>query len=228
MNPDEVWAIIPVKETSEAKQRLAGVLSAPLRKALALAMLEDVLAVISGVDGLGGLILVTVDADAMRLAKRYGGETLAAGAHDGHTGAVTAGARHLIAQGRDTMLTLPGDLPLITSTEIGQLVAAHRPASSFTIAPAHDEQGSNAILMSPPLAVPLRFGEGSYFPHLAAARACGIEPCVMHLPGIAFDIDNPQDLHHFAQLGSPTRAGALVAAHKREIDRAAAPFPARG
>jgi 2-phospho-L-lactate guanylyltransferase (CobY/MobA/RfbA family) len=32
-------------------------------------------------------------------------------------------------------------------------------------------------------------------------------------PGIAFDIDNPQDLAHFAQLGSRTRAGALLAEH---------------
>jgi 2-phospho-L-lactate guanylyltransferase len=81
--------------------------------------------------------------------------------------------------------------------------------------------------MSPPLAVPLRFGEDSFFPHLAAARACGIEPQVLHLPGIAFDIDNPQDLHHFAQLGSATRAGALVAAHAAEIGHTAALTGAR-
>jgi 2-phospho-L-lactate guanylyltransferase len=144
-------------------------------------------------------------------------QTIAAGARDGHTGAVNAGARHLIAQGRSTMLTLPGDLPLVTAAEIEQLIAVHGAAPAFTIAPAHDELGSNAILMSPPQAVPLRFGEDSYFPHLAAARAQGIEPCVLRLPGIAFDIDNPQDLHHLAQLKSKTRAGTLIAAHANEM-----------
>ena len=213
--PADVWAIIPVKETHDAKQRLAPALSAPLRQHLALAMLEDVLEAV-GAAHLGGVILVTVDAQAIALAKRYGAQTIADGAHDGHTGAVTAGARHLIAHGRATMLTLPGDLPLVTAAEIEKLVAAHGPASAFTIAPAHDKQGSNAILMSPPDAVPLRFGEDSFFPHLAAARACGIEPCVMELPGIAFDIDNPQDLHHFAQLGSRTRAGRFIAENASE------------
>src|SRR5271154_712453 len=58
-DPGEVWAIIPVKETQGAKQRLAPVLSAPLRQALALAMLEDVLEAIAGVKDLGGAILVT-------------------------------------------------------------------------------------------------------------------------------------------------------------------------
>jgi 2-phospho-L-lactate guanylyltransferase len=221
-DPGEVWAVIPVKETANAKQRLAPALSQPLRQALALAMLEDVLEAVAAVEGLGGTILVTADVPAIALAGRYGAETIADGAHAGHTGAVTAGARHLIAQHRSTMLTLPGDLPLVTATEIEQLIAAHGPAPAFTIAPAHDELGSNAILMSPPDAVPLRFGENSFFPHLAAARAGGIEPCVLHLPGLAFDIDNPQDLHHFAQLGSNTRAGALIAAHAGEIGKATA------
>ncbi|HTW50742.1 MAG TPA: hypothetical protein VME45_02475, partial [Stellaceae bacterium] len=97
------------------------------------------------------------------------------------------------------------------------LIAAHGPAPSFTIAPAHDDLGSNAILMSPPRAVPLRFGEDSFFPHLAAARALGIEPCVLRLPGIAFDIDNPRDLHHFARLKSATRAATLIAEHAKDM-----------
>jgi 2-phospho-L-lactate guanylyltransferase len=210
-DPGDVRAIIPVKATRGAKQRLAPVLSAPLRQALALAMLEDVLEAVSGVAGLGGAVLVTVDPQAERLARRYGMMTLADGAHDGHTGAVNAGARYLVASGHQTMLTLPGDLPLITAPEIETMIAAHGPAPAFTIAPAHDDLGSNAILMSPPQAVPLRFGEDSFFPHLDAARAQGIEPCILRLPGIAFDIDNPQDLHHFAQLEPRTRAGRLLA-----------------
>jgi 2-phospho-L-lactate/phosphoenolpyruvate guanylyltransferase len=217
--PAEVWTVIPVKETAGAKQRLAPVLSAKLRQALALAMLEDVLAAAAGVEGLGGLLLVTADPLAAALARRYGATTIVDGAHDGHTGAVTAGARQLIARGRNTMLTIPGDIPLVTPAEIAQMVAAHGPAPAFTIAAAHDDLGSNAILMSPPDAVPLRFGENSFFPHLAAARAHGIEPCVLRLPGIGFDIDNPRDLHHFAQLGTATRAGRLIAEHAAEIGR---------
>jgi 2-phospho-L-lactate guanylyltransferase len=216
-DPGEVWAIIPVKETIGAKQRLAPVLSAPLRQQLALAMLEDVLKAVAGVGGLGGAILITVAAEARKLARRYGMQAIADGAHDGHTGAVNAGARLLIARGHKTMLTLPGDLPLVTAAEIAQLVAAHGSAPAFTISPAHDDLGSNAILMSPPQAVPLRFGEDSFIPHLAAARAQGIEPCVLRLPGIAFDIDNPQDLHHLARLKSTTRAGTLIAAHANEV-----------
>ena len=208
------WAIVPVKDTAAAKQRLAPVLPADLRQALALAMLEDVLAALAEVRGLDGRLLVTTDPEAVRLAARYDCAATAEGADDGHTGAVTAAAQLLAREGRQSMLTLPGDIPLVTPAEVGHLLAAHRPAPSFTIAPSHDERGSNAVLISPPDAVPLRFGENSFFPHLAAAEERGIAPTVLHLPGIALDIDNPADLAHFARLGSRTRAGLWLAEQK--------------
>ena len=77
------------------------------------------------------------------------------------------------------MMTMPGDIPRLSPAEIAATLAAHRAAPSFTIVPAHDDLGSNAIVCSPPDAVPLRFGEDSFFPHLDAARAQGIEPLVV-------------------------------------------------
>ena len=110
------------------------------------------------------------------------------------------------------MLTVPGDIPLVTAGEIGQLLDAHRRGPSFTIAPSRDDRGSNAIVCSPPDAVPLRFGEDSFFAHLAAAKSCGIDPTVLHLPGIALDIDTPEDLAAFERVPSLTRARAVLAA----------------
>jgi 2-phospho-L-lactate guanylyltransferase len=207
----DIWAVVPVKEIEAAKQRLAPAVPADLRQGLALAMLEDVLAALAEARGLAGLLLVTIDPAARDLAARYGARCIADGARDGHTGAVMAAARRLAAEGRGAMLTLPGDIPLVTSAEIERLIAAHLPAPSFTIAPSHDEMGSNAILMSPPDAVPLRFGDDSFRPHLAAARTAGIAPTIVHLPGIALDIDNPADLAHFSHVGSRTRAGLWLA-----------------
>jgi 2-phospho-L-lactate guanylyltransferase len=64
--------------------------------------------------------------------------------------------------------------------------------------------------MSPPDAVKLRFGEDSYFPHLAAARAAGIAPEILRLPGIAMDIDHPADVARFA--GTPEAEGTQTLA----------------
>lgn len=207
----DLWAVVPVKERDRAKERLAPALPPPLRQALAASMLEDVLAALSATSGLAGLILVTVDPAARILARHYGARVVETGAREGHSGAVAAAAQLLTAEGAAGMLTLPGDIPLVTADEIEALLAAHRPAPSFTIAPSHDEQGSNAVLLSPPDAVPLRFGPDSFFPHLRAAAALGIRPNVLHLPGIGLDIDTPEDLLAFARRPSATRTRALLA-----------------
>jgi 2-phospho-L-lactate guanylyltransferase len=207
----DLWAVVPVKERDRAKERLAPLLVPGLRQALALAMLEDVLAAVAAVADLAGILVVTCDPAAGRMARHYGARLVEDGAHDGHTGAVAAAARLLMAEERAGMLTLPGDIPLVTADEISRLVAAHCPAPSFTIVPSHDEGGSNAVLVSPPDAVPLRFGVDSFFPHLRAAEAQGIRPTVLRLPGIALDIDNPEDLAAFARQPSQTRTRAFLA-----------------
>ncbi|MGA7264466.1 MAG: hypothetical protein WA709_31550, partial [Stellaceae bacterium] len=63
-----MWAVVPVKELDRAKERLAQVLPPDRRRALMLAMLEDVLTALAATPGLGGLAVVTVDAAARRLA----------------------------------------------------------------------------------------------------------------------------------------------------------------
>jgi 2-phospho-L-lactate guanylyltransferase len=209
-----LWAVVPVKERGSAKERLSPMLRPETRQALALAMLEDVLAALTATPGIAGLLVVTLDAEASRLAASYGARLIEVGARDGHTGAVTAAARLLAAEQRSGMLTLPGDIPLVTPAEIGRLLAAHLPAPSFTIVPSHDERGSNAIACSPPDAVPLRFGENSFYPHLQAAEMAGIRPNVLDLPGIALDIDNPADVVSFMRIESTTRARALLAADR--------------
>jgi Guanylyl transferase CofC like len=93
-------------------------------------------------------------------------------------------------------MTMPGDIPRLSAGEITATQAAHRPAPAFTIVPAHDEFGSNTIICSPPNAVPLRFGDNSFYPHLDAARGRGIEPLIIRQPGIGMDID-PVDLVTF-------------------------------
>jgi 2-phospho-L-lactate guanylyltransferase len=189
----DIWAAVPVKEFVGAKQRLAALLTPQQRQALAAAMLEDVLAALAATP-LAGIMVNTADPVATGLARRYGALVVTDGARDGHTGAVMAMARILDAEGRAGMLTVPGDIPRVTSAEIAAVIEARRPAPSLTIVPAHDERGSNAMLCSPPTVMPLRFGDDSFLPHLAAARALGIEPTIVKLPGIALDIDQPADL----------------------------------
>ena len=200
-----------MKEFIGAKQRLASLLTPEQRQALAAAMLEDVLAALADAP-IAGIMVNTLDPLAGELARRYGARVVTEGARDGHTGAVAAMARLLGKERREGMLALPGDIPRVTSAEVAAIIEARRPAPSITIVPAHDERGSNAVLCSPPLVMPLRFGDDSFLPHLAAARALGIEPTIVKLPGIGLDIDQPQDVQALrrATPHMTTRATSLL------------------
>jgi 2-phospho-L-lactate guanylyltransferase len=208
-----IWAVIPVKETTAAKERLADAVPRHLRPGLALAMLEDVLAAVAQARGLAGIAVVTLDPDARALAQRYGARILTDDARGGHTAAVAAAARTLEQEGRSGMLQMPGDIPLVTADEISLLLAMRRASPSFTIAPSHDDFGSNAVLVCPPTAVTLSFGDDSFYPHLRAAQACGIKPLIVRQHGIGLDIDRPDDILAFAQLRSRTRAQAFLERH---------------
>jgi 2-phospho-L-lactate/phosphoenolpyruvate guanylyltransferase len=206
----DVWAVLPIKDTTEAKQRLGDAVPAGLRRRLALAMAEDVLAALAAAPGLSGIAVVTVDPAAASLAGRYRARVLDDGARDGQTTAIAAAARLLAQEGRGAMLAVPGDIPLVTPEEIASFLAAHDRTTDFVIAPAHDGRGSNAILCAPPGLVPLTFGDDSFVPHLAAARRAGIEPTIVRLPGIGLDIDHPQDLAAFLKIPSSTRARLVL------------------
>jgi 2-phospho-L-lactate guanylyltransferase len=219
----DVWAIVPVKDFAQAKQRLAGALSPDQRRSLAAAMLEDVLRALVATPTLAGIRIVTRDPSAARLAARFGAHVTTLWADRGYTAAVTAAAHALAREGRGGMLVVPGDVPLVSATEIGAILSTSRAEPTFSIVPAHDGRGTNAVLCSPPDAVPLLFDGNSFHPHQEAARRRGIEPTVVRLPGLALDIDNPVDLGRL--IAMPEAAASRTCAYLRSAGVALAIQP---
>ena len=210
MPASDVHAVVPVKDLGNAKQRLAAVLDRPARTALFRAMLGDVLEALSGVAALARIMLVTRDPEAIALAEHYGAECLVEPENRGHTAAVELAAKVLADRRAGALLQVPGDIPCVTAAEIEAVIAAHAPAPAVTIAPSRDHHGSNAVLCSPPDVLPFRFGDDSFHPHLAAARAVGVEPAVVERTGLGLDIDTPDDLEAFAASPSNTRTYRLL------------------
>jgi len=75
-------------------------------------------------------------------------------------------------------------------------------------------RGTNAALRAPADLFPLRFGNDSFWPHLAAARATGLRCVVLELPGIAQDVDRPEDLQALAAAHGNRRSQELVRSWK--------------
>lgn len=201
-----MWAVLPIKDLASANQRLADVLSPLERRGFFRAMVEDVLATLSAVAALDGIVVVSRDPEAASLAQSYRARLMEEDENRGQTAAIAAAAATLAAEGVDSLITVPGDVPLATPTEIDRVLALHGAAPSMTIVPARDERGSNCVACSPPDAIPFRFGHDSFFLHLEAARRRGISPRVLDLPGLGLDIDTPADLEFFLDRPGSTHA----------------------
>ena len=196
-----IGAVLPVKDTGDAKQRLSGFLGAAERQRLALAMAEDVLETLVRVPGLSDIVVVTRDEGAAVLARRHGARVLTEPSNDGQSAAVERAAAALSRDGADGLLQVPGDVPGASVDEIEAVLAAHEVARdngpAVTLVPAHDRRGTNCVLCSPPGVLRFAFGHDSFQPHCEAARAQGIAPRILPLPGLGLDIDTPDDLRAF-------------------------------
>ncbi len=217
--------LVPVKNLSCAKQRLAVVLDQPARTALAQAMLHDVLATLAEWPRHPRVAIVTGDPFASELAERYSFEVIPDPANPGETGAIEMATRLCEKRGVESTLVIPADIPLIQCWELDKIVA-HAPQEGTVLVPARDGRGTNAAFRRPANLFSLRFGNDSFRPHLAAAQATQ-KPCVvLELPGIAADIDNPADLQQLIIAPGETRAQRL--AREWELANQLAPAASHG
>ena len=208
--------LVPVKEMSTAKQRLASVLTQEQRTLLARTMLQDICAALAEVKTQPAIALVTNDAFATGLARHYGFQIIVDNDNLGESEAIAMATVEAEKRGARFTMVLPGDIPLPRAREVEAVLAA-MPVEGSVLVPAADGRGTNAVLRRPCGLFPLRFGNDSFLPHQAAARATGKASVVLDnadLPGIALDIDRPGDLAQLLGYPLRTRTQKLLDAWK--------------
>ena len=170
--------LVPLKALDRAKSRLADALSADERAELMRSLLERVVGVVreAGVERITVVTAEPIEGYDIWLDRGLAwNDALAAAAAEVVTTPIVA--------------VISADLPLVQPDEVEELLEA-TPAQGIAIARALDG-GTNAVSMRPPGLVRTHFGE----PQSAAVHAgLGVEHVVVDLPGLAFDVDTPEDL----------------------------------
>ena len=186
--------LLPVKDFTNAKQRLAGAIDAETRAGLARAMLTDVLNALARAHVPERVIIFTAADDVIQMARALRFDVVFEKSVDGHSAAVNLMISELSAAS-SLILSIAGDLPRLVPSEIDfALDAASEP---ITLIPSRDWTGTNGVVFIPPARISMDYGEGSFRRHLSKASAAGYRADVMNLQGIAFDLDTPEDLQAF-------------------------------
>jgi 2-phospho-L-lactate/phosphoenolpyruvate guanylyltransferase len=191
----QLWAIIPVKPLREGKTRLAHLLSPAERAALMSCLLERTLAAVQPT-AVSQILVVSRDEAVLRQARAAGVATLREARPFTLNAALTQ-ARDLAArQGADSVLILPADLPLVQTADITTLLntARRRPDRPLmAICGDETQQGTNALLLTPPAPFTFQFGPGSFARHLDEAEENGRIVRVVNGRSLQFDLDTEAD-----------------------------------
>ncbi len=167
--------------------------------------MRNVMTAAAGVLGRIDVALVTGDTRAQALAAEFGFMVIDDPRNESETAAIEMATAWCGQRGYDTTIVVPGDIPLITSDELGRVLNA-APAEGAVFVPAYDRRGSNCILRRPASIISLRFGNDSFLPHCEAMKRTGKQLIILEMPGIGLDIDNPQELDLLVQRAGDTNA----------------------
>jgi 2-phospho-L-lactate guanylyltransferase len=205
------YLLIPVKDLSRAKQRLAPLMTQAERTRLAWMMLENTFAVAAQTRNVDRIAVVTLYPPAIALAEQFGMEVILEREQISESASVDFGSRIVKQRGAQAVLRLPIDLPLLTAADIEALLNCDGTKPSTVIAPSRDGAGTNALLRRPPDLFPSHFGPGSLAKHLAEAAQAGV-PCeIVRSPRLGLDIDEPEDLAVLFNEGHGTPVHAWLA-----------------
>lgn len=197
-----VCAIVPQKSLALAKGRLRVVLRPEARAALSLRFLRIVCGALRASPGVEQLIVMTPDPRVLAEAGAWGVRAV----FDPRPEVNAALAAVLAARVSRThaALIVAGDLPLLRPADIAGLLSAVD-SGALGVAPAKDGTGTNALLIPAGVLFRPAYGDGSLAAHRRLGRALGLRIVEVARPGLAFDVDTPEDL---AALGSARSIGS--------------------
>lgn len=191
--------VIPMKDPQQSKQRLSAVLSSNHRQQLALSLFKQTLCFFRDHFGEYPVLVVTSSEQIRAIAERHGARVLMESRSTGLNDAASLAAQWSCAHGFVAQLLVPADIAVLDKQEIGQLLGQRWNAPWVSICPA-DDGGTNALMTSPPDALPFQFGIYSSEAHLAVALKLGVRAVVLQMKHLAFDVDRPVDLEQLASL----------------------------
>lgn len=188
----DTWALMPVKSLHRAKTRLAVLLQPQECAHLSRAMFMDVLAALQESQHVDRIAVLTSDEDVAALAGKLGHLVITDQPEDGLCDSLNAAARRIAALGAKTLLIVPADVPTISARDIDELLERH--TSGLSICPAIRDGGTNALVCSPPDALPFQFGSDSARRHMDEAAKHNIAHARIPMHAYFRDIDTPDDL----------------------------------
>lgn len=211
-----IWAIVPVKPLRDSKSRLSHILSSEERAELTKKILGQTLEVLADVKSIFRTMVVSRDPSVLKIARQHGALTFSESDKQDLNMALTRATHIAVAQQANSILVLPSDLPFLTPEDVEMMIGSleydsrngngngyHIQKRAITICSDHVGEGTNALLLSPPIGFVYRYGDDSFQQHLDEAERLGMKRRIVNTPGITFDLDTEHDWETYHAMMNP-------------------------
>ena len=194
-----IWAIVPTKPFESGKVRLAEVLSDSERVRLNRRFFENTLRKVLDVLPAYRVLVVSKSSEARAIGRALGTQTIEEEQGDLNS-TLSLAAKVARASGATGILSISCDLPFLETADVSAMFDKTE-APCVTIAVDRHEVGTNALLVSPCCLIAYCYGPDSAARHKDRSAAASARAVVVRRPGLAFDIDTPDDLRKLRESG---------------------------
>lgn len=189
-----MWAIVPVKPLRNGKSRLSGVLSDEARIELNISLLGHTLEVLSQVDEIDNILVVSRDQTVLSIAHEMGAVTIMEDGTAQLNPALQMATNVANLNNPQSVLILPADLPLLQPVDVKYINSKAVNPPVVVIAPDRHRSGTNALLLRPLGLIEYSFGPDSFQKHCEKALAAEARVEICKIPSVELDLDLPEDL----------------------------------
>lgn len=184
------FVVMAVRPVDEGKSRLAGTIDQNDRTNLNISMFRHVFDIVKKVVPAQNIVVISRSSALLDEARANGAHGELEIGHELNA-ALDQASKVAVERGATSLLTLSSDLPFLETADVNAMLEAD---GDVVIATDRVRIGTNALLIRRPFAMPFRYGGESLAAHCAAALEAGLNITVIERPGLARDIDTPDDL----------------------------------
>ena len=182
------------KAIKRGKSRLSKVLTEDERTALNHSMLVNSLKILSSVDEIDTILVVSRDPAALTIARDHGAKTVLEDGNPELNTALRRASMVASAYMANEVMVIPADLPLLKKSDIERFLKYSGNPPEVIISPDRRGDGTNALYINPAGLIQFCYGPGSFKKHIELAEKAKARIDIVELYSIGLDLDLPEDL----------------------------------
>lgn len=208
----QIAALVPVKNFSNSKSRLSGILSQKGREILSELMLKSTLHNLNKINFISEIIVVSEDSKAKKISSFFGANFLYA-KETGVNHAIKVGDEFCKKNEINCNIVIPIDLALLVPSDLFLLFSiSSKYHKCSIICPSARKDGTNFLLRRPIDIFETSYDHDSYYNHILLSRKAHVHTIVFSSMSLMLDLDTTDDITKLINLFPKHKLSRLLLA----------------